>query len=102
MVKGGYGSGFARKSIAELGGRGFYRNIAIEPRISGALDLAHTTLAEQRKDLVRTETVTCGKRHVVVQLEATPVKGRNATSVHLMELFRRLREPSSSTLAGRS
>jgi hypothetical protein len=63
VIKGGYGFGFARKSIAELGGRGFYRDIAIEARISGAVDLSHTAFAEQRKDLVRTETVTCGKRH---------------------------------------
>jgi hypothetical protein len=71
MVQSGDGLGFARKSIAELVGRRLDRDIAIEARIPGAVDLAHTALAEQRKDLIWTETVSCGKRHVLVEVEST-------------------------------
>jgi hypothetical protein len=78
-VKRGYGLGFTCKSIAELGGCGFDRNMAIEARIAGAIDLAHSAFPEQRKDLVRTEAVTCGKRHALFELEFTPSERGIAT-----------------------
>jgi hypothetical protein len=38
-------------------------DVAIEPRIAGAVDLAHAAGADEPDDLVRPETVTCRERH---------------------------------------
>src|SRR5215471_6133516 len=100
MVERGYGFGFARKSIAELGSRGFDRDKPIEARISGTVDFAHTAFAEQRENLVRTETVTFGKRHGLVELESTASERGIAVGHILMAIFSKDRgnhvHPSSS------
>ena len=62
MVQGGKRLGFALKSreaIGVLWSRGrqnFDRNITIELRIAGAIDLAHSAGPEQGLDLVRTDS----------------------------------------------
>ena len=48
------------------GGQDLDRDVAVEPRIARAIDLAHSSGAERRNDLVVTEAGPRGKWHVPV------------------------------------
>ena len=57
------------QTLARLGRRGqprgqdLDRDLAAEPRVFGAVDLAHSARAERREDLVRAETGAVSQRH---------------------------------------
>jgi hypothetical protein len=53
--------GVARKGVRE----DLQRNVAIELRVAGAVDLPHATFADQRGDLVEAETSASGQGHEV-------------------------------------
>ena len=69
MVQRGNRLRFGREPAKALGIGGNRRvqdldgDIAVEPRIAGAVDLAHPAGADEPDDLVRTETVTRLQRH---------------------------------------
>src|SRR5215471_8652171 len=45
----------------------FHRHVAFQPSVSGAVDLTHAAGAQGREDLVGTQFVTHGERHIYVQ-----------------------------------
>jgi hypothetical protein len=49
-------------------GQDLDRDVAIEPRIAGRVDLAHAARAKRTANLVRTETRTGGERHLPVSI----------------------------------
>ena len=49
----------------ERGGQDLDRDLASEPRVARAVDLAHAAGAERREDLVRTQLRTCRKRQLL-------------------------------------
>ena len=63
MIQRGYRAGLALKAFAELFLGDFYRNIAIEAWVAGAVNLAHSARPQQSYDLIRPEFVTGRKRH---------------------------------------
>ena len=48
-------AGHARDVVSERLGQDLQRDIAIEFRVPGAIDLAHPTRAERREHFIRTE-----------------------------------------------
>ena len=56
----------------ERAGQHLHRHGPIEPRITGAIDLAHAACAERRDDLVRTETGAGLERHATVRPAPLP------------------------------
>jgi hypothetical protein len=69
VVEGGGGAGFldeagtARSVREPVGRENLDGDVAAEPRVAGAIDLAHSACADGRDDLVRTETAARGQRH---------------------------------------
>jgi hypothetical protein len=61
----GDGFGFTLEALRELRGGNFDRDVAIQPRVSGSVHLAHAALADGRKDFVRAEFCAGRKRHRV-------------------------------------
>src|SRR5580658_5553445 len=64
MIQRGDGFGFTLEALAELRGGDFDRDVAIQPRVSGAIHLSHAASAEGRKDFVGTESVARRERHL--------------------------------------
>ena len=56
MIQRGDRAGFALEAVAESLGGDFYGHFTMESGIGRAIDLAHATGADRRKDLVGTET----------------------------------------------
>ena len=53
-----------RSELARIGfGQHLDRDVTAQPRIGGAIDLAHPARAEQRDDLVRADTGSRNQRH---------------------------------------
>ena len=57
--------GFLLETIGEILVRDFDRYVAAETRVAGAINLAHSTGADQRKDFVGSQTSPGGKPHGV-------------------------------------
>ena len=57
MIQGGDDPCFALETLAEALRGNFDRNVAAEPGIAGAVNLAHAALADGLDDLVRAELV---------------------------------------------
>jgi hypothetical protein len=53
MVEGGDGARFTLEALAKFRGGDFDRDYAVEPRIAGAVDFAHTSSADGTFDDVR-------------------------------------------------
>ena len=49
----------------ELLGQKLDRDVALEPRVAGAINLAHPADADEREDLVRTEARSEGFHHLI-------------------------------------
>src|SRR5579862_5577127 len=60
--------GIRRKPL----GQDFNGDVAIQPRVAGAIHLAHTALADGGKDLIRTEFLAWLKRHLNESAKSTP------------------------------
>ena len=81
MIERRGGSSFLRKTLQALsiGRKGFRQHLnrdrTIEPRIVGAIDLAHTAGTDQRLDFVRPELGSGSERHRA-RLYATGGKGQ--------------------------
>src|SRR5262249_37240224 len=54
---------FAREAFAELLVADFYRNGAIQPRVTGAVDLPHPPSTNWREDFERSEASSRGEWH---------------------------------------
>ena len=65
MVQRGDGLGFPLESFTELSGRDLDRDVAIQTRVSGAINLSHTPRTDKCEDLIRAEFVAGLERHVV-------------------------------------
>src|SRR5215469_2633251 len=55
MVQRSNGAGLPVEAFRELRGRNFDGNVAAESRVAGSVDLPHSSRANRRKNLVRTE-----------------------------------------------
>jgi hypothetical protein len=64
MIQRGDGFGFALEALAELRGRNLNGNVAIQPQVPRAVDLAHATRNNGCKDFIGSEFVACLERHV--------------------------------------
>jgi hypothetical protein len=64
MIQRGDGLGFTLETLAELRAGNFDRNVAIQTRVSGAIDFSHPARANGRKDFVRAEFVAGREQHV--------------------------------------
>ena len=53
----------ARRIGAHVRRQNLHGDLAAKPRVTGAIDLAHATLAERREDFVDTESSAGAKRH---------------------------------------
>ena len=68
MVQGAGGAGLLLEAaeplgIGDLAGENLDRDLALQARVTGAVDLAHAPRAEQPHDLVRAESRACLERH---------------------------------------
>src|SRR5689334_9745417 len=76
MVQRGHRTHFAIKTLVELDGGDFDRDIAAHPWIAGAVDLAHATRAKQAEDLVGSQFRAGRDRHL--RTDSTPSCHRKA------------------------
>lgn len=77
-VQSGNRAGFALKALSEVLFGKLDGDVAMEAGVAGPVDLAHSTLANRRKDLERTEFIACLQRHVVSISLSQPI-GQIAT-----------------------
>ena len=70
MIERRDGAGFAIEAFGEALVRDFDRNVPSEPRVEGAIHLAHSAFAQLGLDLVRTEFVAGRKRHALAAIRA--------------------------------
>jgi len=68
MIQGGDGACFTLEAIAESLGRNLDRDFTMQPRIGGAINFAHATRADGRKDLVRAKAIAHRQRHIAAKL----------------------------------
>ena len=64
MVQSGDCLGFTLESFTELRGGNLDRDVAIQARVSGAINLTHATRTDGSEDFVRTKFVAGLERHV--------------------------------------
>jgi len=55
------------------------RNVSSEPRVAGAIYLAHSARTERAADFIETDPLTCRESHLVGSLQILP---RNAEPAH--------------------
>jgi hypothetical protein len=58
--------------VRELVGQDLDRHLALEPRVLGAVDLAHSAGAEGAEDLVEGEGLAGGERHMAQRSASGP------------------------------
>ncbi len=63
MIQRGDGTGFAFKAIGELMSGDFDGDIAVQSRITGSPHFSHSSLAEERDDLIGAEAVSWSEGH---------------------------------------
>jgi len=74
VIERGHGLGFTLEALRELFPRDLDRNVAIQTRVAGAIDLAHTAGANGRENLVRAELVTSRKGQSVQRVYRSKAK----------------------------
>ena len=73
MIQGRDGLRLALEAFAELSSRNFDRNITLQTRVSGSIDLSHTARADLREDFIGAEFVACGHGIEGVQFSLSDV-----------------------------
>jgi len=69
VIQSGHGTSFlletldASRIAREIVGQNLQGDVAIQPRVASTVHFAHSAGSDRRKDSVRPELVTCGKRH---------------------------------------